>query len=209
MVSMADILGVILAGGQARRMTGRDKALIEVAGKPLLGHVVDRFAPQVGTLVLSANGDPERFEVFGLAVVPDTIDECGPLAGILSAMEWASANAPDAQWIASVAVDTPLLPRDLVDRLSDAISGDGAGDGRAAIAASNGRMHPVCGLFNIALAADLRAYLEGGGRKVEGWTQQVGAQVVEFDTVRFDPFFNVNKPADLDDGRLADALKPG
>ncbi len=204
MVSKANVLGVILAGGQARRMEGLDKALLEVAGKPLLGHVIDRFAPQVDTLVLSANGDTSSYAPFGLSVVPDTIDDGGPLAGVHSAMEWARGNAPDAQWVASVAVDTPLLPRDLVGRLSD-----GAGDGSAAIAASNGRAHPVCGLFDMALAAGLRAYLEGGGRKVDGWTAQIGACVVDFDTVRFDPFFNVNEPADLEDERLVAALDGG
>lgn len=205
MVSRADILGVILAGGQARRMEGRDKALIEIAGKPLLAHVAGRFAPQVGTLVLSANGDPERFDSFALPVVGDVLEgHMGPLVGILSAMEWASAHCPEVQWIASVAVDTPLLPRDLVARLSEGAEGCGA-----AIAASNGRVHPVCGLFNIALATDLRIYLEGGGRKAGGWTDTVGARSIEFDTVRFDPFFNVNEPGDLQDEHLVSALAQG
>lgn len=202
MVSKGNIIGVILAGGEARRMEGRDKALLEVAGKPLLGHVIDRFAPQIGALVLSANGDPARFDSFGLDVISDIVDDGGPLAGILSAMEWARDNAPDAEWVASVAVDTPLLPLDLAARLSGAV-----GDGQSAVATSGGRLHPTFGLFNLNLTAGLRAYLNAGERKADAWAGVVDAARVDFAADPFDPFFNVNQPADLQDDRLAAALR--
>src|SRR5665213_1048945 len=99
--------GVILAGGRSQRMGGRDKALLPLAGKPLLAHVVDRLAGQVAPVVINANGDPSRFDEFRLPTTSDTIPGfVGPLAGIVSGMQWARRNAPRATHILSVAADT-------------------------------------------------------------------------------------------------------
>src|SRR5262245_50199392 len=111
------VTGVILAGGQSRRMGGGDKGLLDLAGKPMLAHVIERLAPQVGRMIINANGDPARFARLGLPVVPDTVpDFAGPLAGVLAGMRWSMANAPAARWIATAAGDAPLLPTDLVVR---------------------------------------------------------------------------------------------
>src|SRR5262245_49607248 len=111
------ITGVILAGGQSRRMGGVAKGLLALGGRPVLANVIERLAPQVGRMVINANGDPERFAGFGLPVVADTMaDYPGPLAGVLAGMRWAQANAPAARWIATAAGDAPLLPTDLVAR---------------------------------------------------------------------------------------------
>jgi len=94
------VLGVILAGGQARRLGGGDKALTHLAGKPLLAHAIERLAPQVTDIIINANGDPARFDSFRRPVVADTVEGfVGPLAGVLAGMEWAAANAPDCEWI--------------------------------------------------------------------------------------------------------------
>jgi molybdopterin-guanine dinucleotide biosynthesis protein A len=187
----SDVLGVILAGGLSRRMGGGDKALLKLAGKPVLSHVIGRFAPQVGRLVLNANGDPARWQGFGLEVVPDGMAEFpGPLAGLLASMEWAAINTPECRWIASVSCDTPFLPRDLVARLR----GEG---GRAAIAASAVCIHPVAGLFDIRLRDDLAAYLAAGGRKAGEWARRAGAGVAMFAADPVDPFFNINTPEEL------------
>ena len=188
-------LGVILAGGQATRMGGGDKGLRMVAGRPLLEHVIDRLGPQVGGMVLNANGAPDRFDAFGLPVVPDSLpDWPGPLAGVLAGMDWAAAQGAEA--IVSVAADTPFFPRDLVARLQGA-----AGPAGLALAATreDDRLwrHPTFGLWPVALRENLRAALMGGLRKVVMWTDQHGAGVAEFDTTPFDPFFNINTPDDI------------
>src|SRR5579884_3152677 len=112
------LVGLLLAGGQSRRMGGGDKALRELGGVPLLAHVIERLRPQVDALVLNANGDPARFAAFGLPVVADSVaDFAGPLAGVLAGLDWTAAHRPDCPFVVSVATDAPFLPRDLVRRL--------------------------------------------------------------------------------------------
>jgi len=188
-------LGVILAGGQATRMGGGDKGLREVAGKPLLDHVIARLGPQVGGIALNANGDPARFAAYGLPVVADSMpDWPGPLAGVLAGMDWAAAQGADS--VVSVAADTPFFPRDLIARLQAA-----AGPSGLALAATREGdklwRHPTFGLWPVALRNDLRAALLGGLRKVVLWTDQHGAGSAEFGTDPFDPFFNINTPEDI------------
>lgn len=192
---MSLTLGVILAGGQATRMGGGDKGLREVAGRPLLAHVIDRFAPQVDAIVLNANGDPARFSAYGLPVVADSLpDWPGPLAGVLAGMDWAAAQGATA--VVSVAADTPFFPRDLVGRLHIA-----AGPSGLALAATreDGKLwrHPTFGLWPVALRDDLRAALKSGLRKVVQWTDAHQAGSAEFGTDPFDPFFNINTPEDI------------
>ncbi len=187
--------GVILAGGKATRMGGGDKGLREVAGQPLLDHVLDRLRPQVGQIALNANGDPARFAGYGLPVLPDSLpDWPGPLAGVLAGMDWAAAQGAEA--VVSVAADTPFFPRDLVAQLQAA-----AGPSSLALAATRegGKLwrHPTFGLWPVALRDDLRAALVGGLRKVVLWTDQHGAGTAEFGTDPFDPFFNINTPDDI------------
>jgi molybdopterin-guanine dinucleotide biosynthesis protein A len=195
------VTGVILAGGQSRRMGGGDKGLLELAGRPMLAHVVERLAPQVGRLVVNANGDPARFARFALPVVADTIaDYPGPLAGVLAGMRWSMVNAPAARWIATAAGDAPLLPADLVARFVAAL---GDRPGGIALAQSGGELHPVIGLWPVALADDLEAQLRAGVRKVLAWTDRHGTVPVPFAMVEvggaeLDPFFNANTPQELD-----------
>ena len=193
-------LGVILAGGQARRMAGYtqgpagdgDKALLDLDGQPLLAHVMERLAPQVDALVLNANGDPARFDGFNLPVIADSLaGAAGPLAGVLAAFEWALAQDRPFEAVVTVPGDSPFLPRDMVARLRE------AGQGQAAIAASAGRNHPVFGLFPLDLADDLRGFLSSGGRKVGAWTDRIGAIAAPFEARPINPFFNINTPDDL------------
>lgn len=190
------ITGVVLAGGLARRMGGGDKCLRLLAGRPLLGHIVERVRPQVGALAINANGDPERFADFDLPVVADSIGGfAGPLAGVLAGMEWAVEALPDCRWLASFPGDSPFLPSDLVARFAEAIEQEGAD---MACAASNGRAHPVAGLWPVKLAADLRrAMVEEEIRKVDIWTARYRVATVNFAADPIDPFFNANRPDDL------------
>jgi molybdopterin-guanine dinucleotide biosynthesis protein A len=198
-----NILGLLLAGGQSRRMGGGDKALRLLGGRPLLQRVIDRMRPQVAALILNANGDPARFAGFGLPVVPDSIpDFAGPLAGILAGLDWAAAHRPDCPVIASVATDAPFLPENLVSNLHEGMEAEGA---ELACAASAGQPHPVIGLWPVRLRDDLRhALVEEGVRKVDVWTGRYRLATVSFpelslgDGVAIDPFFNANRPEDFD-----------
>lgn len=194
---MTEVIGCILAGGLARRMGGGDKGLIRLGGRLVLDHVLDRLKPQVSQVMLNANGDPTRFAHYGLPVVPDSVEGfAGPLAGVLAGLEWARDNT-QAEWVATAATDTPFFPVDFVTRMLAAIEAAGAD---MACAASDGRHHPVFGLWPVRLAADLRhALVEEDIRKVDLWTARHKLVAVEFATQPHDPFFNVNRPEDVEE----------
>lgn len=208
----AGVVGVLLAGGLARRMGGGDKCLRGLGGRPVLDHVIERARPQVAALVLNANGAPERFAAFGLPVAADVIEGfVGPLAGVLTGMEWARSKRPDCRWIATFATDAPFFPLDFVARASRSIEEHEADMARAR---SGGRAHPVFGLWPVRLAEDLRLALsEGGVRKVDAWTARYRLAEVDFATVPIDPFFNTNRPEDLEEAerqlaKLGDFVRP-
>ena len=191
------VVGLVLAGGQSRRMGGRDKSLLLLRGTSLLERVIERLRVQVDALVLNTNGDPKRFEKFGLPVVPDSVpDFSGPLAGVLAGLDWAAAHRQDCPFIVSVATDAPFFPADLVSRLFEILESKGAD---MACAASGGRSHPVFGLWPVRLRDDLRhAVLEEGVRKVDQWTARYGLATAVFSDRPIDPFFNTNRPEDLE-----------
>lgn len=190
------IAGVILAGGQSRRMGGGDKCCLALGGRPILARIIERVRPQVGKLVLNANGDPARFAEFGLPVVSDAVpDYAGPLAGVLTGMLWARDHVPGCAWIVTAAGDAPFVPHDLVELMMDAVRGTVAD---MAVAASGGRDHPVFGLWPVRLAQDLRAALiEEGVRKVDLWTDRYRLVRADWPDVPVDPFFNLNTPEDF------------
>lgn len=181
---------VIVAGGLGRRMGGGDKTLLPFGQGTVLAAILARLSPQAAPVALNANGDPARFAAFGLPVLPDPLEgQPGPLAGILAAMDWAAGLG--AAEVVTVPGDAPFLPSDLILRLARA--------GGPALAASGGRLHPVAGLWPVALAGALRRRLAQGGRKVEDFARAQGARVVDFPTPPGgpDPFLNLNTPEDL------------
>lgn len=190
------ICGVILAGGLARRMGGGDKGLRELAGRPILAHILERVRPQVTCLVVNANGDPARFAGFRLPVAPDAVaGNAGPLAGVLTGMEWAAQHAPVCDLILTVPSDAPFLPRDLVERLERTMIAEGAD---IACASSGGRAHPPIALWPVSLAEELReAMTREEIRKVDAWTARYKVAVADWPSDPLDPFFNANKPEDL------------
>ena len=194
---VATIDAVLLAGGQARRMGGGDKCLRELGGRTLLERIIERTRPQADAIALNANGDAGRFARFGLTVVADSVPgQPGPLAGVLSGLEWAVAHRPHTSHVLTVATDTPFFPADLAARLSQALDRAPA-PWAIACAASGGRLHPVFGLWPVALAADLRSAIEDGVRRVDLWTARHGIAVAHFAASDGDPFFNINTEAEL------------
>ncbi len=191
------IVGLLLAGGGARRMGGGDKCLRPLGGRPLLAHVMARLSGQIDEMVLNANGDGARFADFGLPVVADVIPGmAGPLAGILTGMEWLRTHRPGVTMMLSVPTDGPFLPLDLVSRLAGAKRRAGAS---IACARSAGRSHPPIGLWDVALADDLRRAMEDEGlRKIDAWTARHALVHVDWTAEPIDPFFNANRPEDLD-----------
>ena len=189
------ILGLVLAGGLARRMGGGDKARIRIGGKTILERVLARLAPQCNAIILNANGDPARFGDTGLPVVRDTVpDFAGPLAGILAGLDWAAAHAPEVADVVSVPGDCPFLPSDLVSRLTAARQEASL---PLACARSGEWRHPVVGIWPVGLRHNLRtALVEDDLRKIEAWTARHGVAIADWPAAPFDPFFNVNTPAD-------------
>lgn len=200
--------GVIVAGGQSRRMGGGDKFLLPLGGKPIIARIIERFGRQASPLAINANGDPGRISDFGLPVIPDTFEGfAGPLAGVLAAMNWAAEVAPQASHVATCAADTPFFPEDYV-----AVLRDKAGPETIVLATSDGNRHPVFGLWPVALAGDLAAWLAGTDTyKVLAWVNRHEKAFADFALYRMggetiDPFFNINTPEDLDTAtRLAEA----
>ena len=189
-------LGVLLAGGLARRLGGGDKPMRTIGGRTILERVIARLKPQCHELILNANGDPARFAAFGLPVIADDVpDFPGPLAGILAALDWAAANRPEVEWVLSAAADCPFLPHDLVARLHEARTRENA---QLAVAASGGQSHPVIGLWRVDLRHELRhALVVEDLRKIDRWTARYRLATVNWPTEPLDPFFNANTAEDI------------
>ena len=198
----AGITGVLLAGGLARRMGGGDKCLLRLDGERILERVIARAKPQVETLVLNANGDPSRFAEFELPVVGDVMgDFAGPLAGILTGMEWARSESPGTKWLVSFATDAPFLPCDMVVRFLTAAEHEHA---EIVCAISAQRTHPVFALWSLDLKDELKtAMINEGIRKIDNWTARYKITHVDFEfgPGEYDPFFNVNRPENLDEAK--------
>lgn len=179
----------ILAGGGSRRF-GKDKALAQLNGKTLLAHVIDRVQAQSdGAIVINA-GDPAPFSEFGLSIVSDgEWRGSGPLAGILTALQWARREGSDT--VITLAVDLPFAPLDLIARLNAA--------GAPAVCASGDRWHPVNGIWRVEQSEALEAYLKSGKRSAHGWAEHCGAAIASFEERQggADPFWNVNTPDEM------------
>lgn len=198
--------GLLLAGGRSRRMGGKDKPFLALAGATLLDRAIAALRPQCDALLISANGDPARFALRGLPVVPDSVPGfAGPLPGILAGLEFAAAYLPEVQHVVSVATDTPFLPADLVARLHQARI---AADATLACAASGGRSHWAIALWPVALRDAMRcALVQEDLRKIERFIERYACATAEWPVRPFDPFFNINEPEDLATAeRLAAAI---
>jgi molybdopterin-guanine dinucleotide biosynthesis protein A len=187
-VAERGITGLVLAGGEGRRMGGADKGLLPLAGRPLVAHVLDRLAPQVDALLISANRNLDAYRTFGHPVLPDTLGEAqGPLAGLHAGL--AACATP---WLLTCPCDCPALPADLAARLLAAAEAEGAS---IAVATAAGKTQPAFQLLRRELLPALEAHFAAGGRKLMAWCREQGAVEVAFP----DPaaFRNLNTPEDL------------
>jgi molybdenum cofactor guanylyltransferase len=183
------IFGAVLAGGEARRMGGVDKALVTLGGRPLIVHVLDRLEPQVEAVLISANGEPRRFADLGCQVVADERPK-GPLSGVLACLRRAAERG--ATHLVTTPVDTPFIPGDLVPQLL--LAAEDAPEGLA-VARDDQQDHPATAVWPVELVGALAEYLAAGGSKVTGFTKAHGAVTAHFPDAR--AFLNLNTLEDL------------
>ena len=195
MKSSESVIGIILAGGLARRMGGGDKCLLPLAGKTLLQRVIDRAQPQVARLLLNANGNSLRFARTHLPILADaSASNLGPLAGIQVGLKWMQANTSHT-WLASFASDTPFFPADVVEQLYLATQ---IKPSTLVVASSKLQTHPVFALWHISLLEKIEAQLQAGEiPRLQDWIKNQNPQIVDFTAHDYDPFFNINTPQDL------------
>jgi molybdopterin-guanine dinucleotide biosynthesis protein A len=192
----AQVTGLVLAGGLGRRMSadgaGVDKGLAPLRGRPMVAHVIERLAPQVGALLINANRNADRYAAFGHPVIPDAIEGyAGPLAGLHAGMR--AATTP---WVVTAPCDSPFLPEDLVARLWHALQGASGGPAQLAVArTSDGQAHPVFALVDRSLLANLETFLGSGRRKIDAWYAPL--RVVEVDFPDEAAFRNINTQEEL------------
>jgi len=206
-VAYPQTIGVMLAGGLARRMGGGDKARIRIGGVTVLERIIERLRPQCAGLILNANTDAARFADIGLPVVADSVpDYAGPLAGILAGLDWTAEHATQIEWIVSAPGDCPFLPRDLVTRLHQARVGASA---LLACASSAKRPHPAAAIWPVELREDLRRGLTRDGvRRVTEWSARYPFGMAAWAATPVDPFFNINKPEDVAEAERLAAQYP-
>ena len=189
MSSTPRVTGIVLAGGQGRRMGGVDKGLTLLRGKPMAQWVIERFAPQVDEVLINANQYLDAYAAFGHRVFPDAIGGfAGPLAGLHRGLCEASHDL-----VATVPCDSPFLPLDLVSRLHTALQDT---DAELAVARTGEQPHPVFCLCRKSVLGSLTSFLEGGGRKIDAWYSALRIVEVRFDD-QPDAFSNINTEAEL------------
>jgi molybdenum cofactor guanylyltransferase len=196
-LAVDQVAGVIVAGGQSRRWGGGDKFLAAVGGKILLRHVIDRVRRQVRMLILNANSPAPEYGGLGMTTIPDNVTgDRGPLAGVLTGLDWVRENLPGVKWVMTVPSDAPFLPTDLAARLLASVTDEGADMG---CVMSGGRTHPVIGLWPVALCDQLRHDLTiNDVRKVDAWTANYKIAYPAWSVEPVDPFFNINTRDDLE-----------
>ncbi|KSV87855.1 molybdenum cofactor guanylyltransferase MobA [Sinorhizobium sp. GL28] len=194
---------VILAGGLSRRM-GSPKSDLHLGGRTMLSHIIARLRPQVTSIAVNLNAEPADTIDGNTPVVADTVPGfLGPLAGVLTAMRYVAGATPEASHVVVVPTDTPFFPDDLVARLIAALTQRQ----QISVAASVGQMHPLFALWPVALADELETWLTSDPkRRVRAFIERHASVTVDFPVTMtpkgaFDPFFNVNTPADLTEAK--------
>lgn len=189
-INKADITGVILAGGQARRMEGQDKGLVLLNNKPMIEYVIDILNPQVGKLLLNANRNHDKYSEYGFDIISDELSGyCGPLAGMAS-----SLNKTDTPYMLTAPCDSPFIPSDLVERLATALEHEKAD---ISVAHNGERMQPVFCLMKKELMSSMNTFLNNGERKIDKWFNQHTLAIADFSDIP-KTFDNLNTIEDIE-----------
>lgn len=190
----ADVTGVILAGGQARRMGGEDKGLIMLNDKPMIEYIIAALKPQTSKIIINANRNHDIYSQYGFEIVEDDLSGfCGPLAGMSSSLQ-----VIKTEYLVTAPCDTPFIPGDLIQRLALALE-----DKQADISvAHNGeRIQPVFCMLKKNLTESLENYLASGERKIDRWFEQHNYAVADFSDAPA-TFDNINTPDDIEHAQL-------
>ena len=189
-----NVASVIMTGGKSRRMNNKNKSFIKLNDIPLITYVIKSISLQSNYIVINANRDINLYNEFGYDVVSDSIkDYPGPLAGVLSGMDWILKSHLKCKWLFTSPTDAPFIPNDIIERLYLSRIKNKK---YISLSKSKGRVHPVFALWNLSLVEDLRKSIIKGTRKVEDFTINYNPSIVDF-YGDIDPFFNINTPEDL------------
>ncbi|HJL58348.1 MAG TPA: molybdenum cofactor guanylyltransferase MobA [Alphaproteobacteria bacterium] len=190
-----DLCAVILTGGRSSRMGGEIKSLKKFNNKSIFDRIFENLQTQTDKIIINSNDSENLFVDYNVDVIKDSLEGfLGPLAGIHAAMEWLKENSPRIQWLVTVPGDTPFLPKNLVKKLFNKVMN---GNNKIVLAQSNGRIHPIIGIWNSSLFESLKSSLNSGNRKIMDWASQHSLEYVEFTNSKYDPFFNINRYEDM------------
>ena len=184
-----NITAIILAGGQARRMGGQDKGLIQLAQKPMIEYVLNAIEPQVGTIIINANRNQAIYEKYGFPVVADQIEGyCGPLAGMASGLQ-----ISETPFVVTAPCDSPLIPDNLVHKLYSTLQQENAD---ICTAYANERLQPVFTLMKTKLLSSMLDFLNNGERKIDRWFEKHHLAIADFSD-QAETFININSEEEL------------
>ena len=190
-----DLCAVILTGGRSSRMGGGIKSLKKFNNKYIFDRIFENLQTQVDKIIISSNDTENLFVNYNVDVVKDSLEGfLGPLAGIHAAFEWLNKNAPYINWLVTVPGDTPFIPKNLVKKLLDKVKNT---NHKIVLAQSNGKTHPIIGIWHSNLFESLKNSLNSGNRKIMNWASQNSLGYEEFTNSKYDPFFNINCKEDL------------
>ena len=193
-----NILGVVLAGGKSRRF-GEDKNRIKLGDKTLLEHVLSKISNKFDEILIVSSHNLEIKKIKNVIVIPDCFDDLGPLAGVLSSMKWVIESQKSYQWVATFPSDTPFFETSIIEEYKKRIK---LKDSLLYFIKSNNKRHNIFGLWSLELLKTLEDDLiKNNFRKVEEWANKIGVKTIDFETKKFDPFFNINTKEDLEEAK--------
>ena len=190
-----DLCAVILTGGRSSRMGGGIKSLKKFNNKYIFDRIFENLQTQVDKVIINSNDTENLFVKYNVEVIKDSLEGfLGPLAGIHASFEWLNKNAPYINWLVTVPGDTPFIPKNLVKKLLDKVKNT---NHKIVLAQSNGKTHPIIGIWHSNLFESLKNSLNSGNRKIMNWASQNSLGYEEFTNSKYDPFFNINCKEDL------------
>ena len=193
-----NILAVVLAGGKSKRF-GKDKNHVKLGDKTLLEHVLSKTSDKFEEVLIVSSHSLEIKKIKNITIIPDCLDDLGPLAGVLSSMKWVIDNQKPYKWIATFPSDTPFFDISIIQEYKKKIK---LNDSSLYFVKSNNKRHNIFGLWSISLLETLENDLiKNNFRKVEKWANKIGVKTIDIETKKFDPFFNINTKEDFEEAK--------